>query len=240
MEDYRKNDNEEAGLRSEEVQEVMDRRPHWMCRWGMTLVGVLAALLVGAASLIDYADALQLPAAALTAELAAPLSAPQAGRIVVPPRGEGERVARGDTLALLHTAGDTLALRAPAAGRAYACDLFAPGDAVAAGERLLLVLRDPPRGFACRAYVTAAQRARLAEGLPAEVHAGAAVCRGTVTRIAPLPQPATGRYAVTLRFAAPTPAQALALLGDSVTVRIPLHDQSLLQAILRRQWFAPR
>ncbi len=229
------------GLRSEEVQEVMGRQAHWMCRWGMTLVAALCALLLGAACLIDYPDTLTLPVEVDRAALAADVTAPITGKVAIPLMADGSAVAADDTLCRLTAAvGGGAAACAPVAGWAYACDFFTPGQTVTAGTPLLIVVRHVTDSLDARAYVAADVRQRLAAGEQATLLVGTAVYEGRIAAIARLPRPTDGRFAVAFRFAPPIDAAGvLPLLQKGATVRIPVHDQTLLQAIVRKS-FLPR
>jgi len=46
-------------LRSEEVQEILSKVPHWMIRWGSVLFLILIALMLGLSWLIKYPDVLE-------------------------------------------------------------------------------------------------------------------------------------------------------------------------------------
>jgi len=49
-------ENKDIELRSEEVQDVLSRVPHWMIRWGISLVAVIVFLLIFFAWLVRYPD----------------------------------------------------------------------------------------------------------------------------------------------------------------------------------------
>ncbi len=48
-------------IRSEEVQEILDRIPNWTIRWGITLIFVLLLMALFLAWLIRYPDTIQGP-----------------------------------------------------------------------------------------------------------------------------------------------------------------------------------
>ncbi|WP_066755557.1 HlyD family secretion protein [Crocinitomix algicola] len=51
--------NNQGNIRSDEVQEIMSHVPHWMIRWGITVIFLLIALLIFISWFIKYPDVIQ-------------------------------------------------------------------------------------------------------------------------------------------------------------------------------------
>ena len=51
--------NNQENIRSDEVQEIMSHVPHWMIRWGITVIFLLIALLIFISWFIKYPDVIQ-------------------------------------------------------------------------------------------------------------------------------------------------------------------------------------
>ncbi len=88
-------------LRSEEVQEILTKVPHWMIRWGNLLILVLILLLLFLSWLIKYPDTIPAPAIVTTK---APLQkelANVSGKIQAILVKEGDTVPEGTPLAIL-------------------------------------------------------------------------------------------------------------------------------------------
>src|SRR5690606_40843515 len=52
-------EDKEIELRSEEVQDILTRVPHWMIRWGNVLILILVGLIFAFAWIIKYPDIVQ-------------------------------------------------------------------------------------------------------------------------------------------------------------------------------------
>lgn len=48
-------------LRSDEVQEIMNRVPVAIVRWGITIIAIILALLMGISALVDWPDLVEVP-----------------------------------------------------------------------------------------------------------------------------------------------------------------------------------
>lgn len=158
--------------RSEEVRELMGPVPGWTLRWGIALVGVLFALLLGGAWWFRYPDTLQAPCTLSPLRPPVAVVAPASGTVTERVSGavrDGLHAVRhGDTLCLLRLpASDTVAVTAPVAGRAESEPGLVPGLTVERGRRLFTVLPasedrgEPPL---CLLRVTAEQTAGLEVG----------------------------------------------------------------------------
>lgn len=88
-------------LRSEEVQEILTRVPHWMIRWGNVLIFILVLLLLFLSWLIKYPDVI--PAQALITTQIPPQKeyAKVSGKIEAILVDDGQMVPEGTPLAIL-------------------------------------------------------------------------------------------------------------------------------------------
>src|SRR5829696_7833823 len=69
------------GMHSEEVQDIMSRMPHWIVRWGTTLLFGLLLLLLAGAWVLRYPDVLVTGISITSASPPLKVVAPAGGRI---------------------------------------------------------------------------------------------------------------------------------------------------------------
>jgi hypothetical protein len=74
-------ENKEIELRSEEVQDILTRVPHWMIRWGSVVIFVLLAMLLFVSWLVKYPDIVSSQIVITTAVPPQKLVAKTSGRI---------------------------------------------------------------------------------------------------------------------------------------------------------------
>jgi len=91
---------------SEEAQAILGKAPSWVVRWGVTVVfAILAGILLGC-YFIRYPDQLTAPAVITTLNPPADLVARTEERIDTLCVADGQRVRRGDPVAVLHNSAD--------------------------------------------------------------------------------------------------------------------------------------
>lgn len=86
-------------LRSEEVQEIITRPPAWLIRWGITLVFLMLALLIGLSFLIRYPDFVEAKVLVTTADPTERIAARFSGQIETLFVKNGDKVGIGQPLA---------------------------------------------------------------------------------------------------------------------------------------------
>lgn len=92
---------EKLDLRNEEVEEILNRVPHWMIRWGNTLFLLLILLVLSMSWFIAYPEIIQTEAYLTTTNPAQKISAHITGRIDSMFVNNDEYVFRGENLALI-------------------------------------------------------------------------------------------------------------------------------------------
>ncbi|MDY8138193.1 HlyD family secretion protein [Aquimarina sp. 2201CG5-10] len=95
------NNIDDIQLRSEEVQEILTRVPHWMIRWGNLLILVLVILLLFLSWLIKYPDTIPAEAIVTTKTPLQKEIANLGGKIQAMLVKEGDTVPEGTPLAIL-------------------------------------------------------------------------------------------------------------------------------------------
>lgn len=91
---------------SEEVQAIMGKAPAWVVRWGITVVfAIFAGILLGC-YFVKYPDLIAAPAVITTLNPPADLMARAEERIDTLCVADGQRVRRGDPVAVLHSSAD--------------------------------------------------------------------------------------------------------------------------------------
>lgn len=87
--------------RSEEVQEIMSRVPHWMIRWGITLIFALILLFIGLCWMIKYPDVIKGTITISTDSPPVELNLEEGGFITDLRVKEGMNVKAGDKLMVI-------------------------------------------------------------------------------------------------------------------------------------------
>ena len=96
--DGKKRNEPPVELRSPAVQEIFGRPPRWIVRWGITVTGLVVAVMVAGSALLKFPDVVGSSITVTTWNLPAHVTARVTGRIDSLFVGEGEAVAAGDVL----------------------------------------------------------------------------------------------------------------------------------------------
>ncbi|MEA4919215.1 HlyD family secretion protein [Proteiniphilum sp.] len=94
-------------LRSEEVQEVMSRVPPWILRRGITVLFIIVLLLLAGSWFFKYPDVIQAEITVTSLEPPASVVARFTGKIDTIYVGNGQRVLRGEPLAVIRNPANT-------------------------------------------------------------------------------------------------------------------------------------
>lgn len=97
---------EDIELRSEEVQEILTKVPHWMLRWGISLIAIIVFLLLFFSWLIKYPDLVVAEALLTTKTPPERIYARTTGRIDSIFIANNATVVKGQSLATLESAAD--------------------------------------------------------------------------------------------------------------------------------------
>ena len=110
---HRQNHQFDVEIRSDEVQEVLAKMPHWMIRWGLTVIFTIVVLAITMSWFVKYPDTVTARVFLTTEVPPSKIIAQSTGRIDLNVQN-GEFVSAGDTLAVLKNAAvthDVLLLR---------------------------------------------------------------------------------------------------------------------------------
>jgi len=97
---------DELNLRSEDVQDILTRMPHWMIRWGSTVICIIFGLLLIISWLIKYPDIISAPITITTNIPPERLVAHSSGKIEAILVQDRSIVNRGMPLAIIENAAD--------------------------------------------------------------------------------------------------------------------------------------
>ena len=92
---------EEIEIRSDEVQEILSHVPHWMIRWGISLIFVLIVMLLGLAWIIRYPEMVDGSVTITTEKAPIKLTAQGNGLLKKLHVQDGDVVTEGQVVALL-------------------------------------------------------------------------------------------------------------------------------------------
>lgn len=88
---------------SDEVQEIMARSPHWLLRWGITVVAVILGVLLLVSWMIHYPDVIPAPITLTGANPPVEIVARQSGHLQELRVGPNAAVRQGDILAIIES-----------------------------------------------------------------------------------------------------------------------------------------
>lgn len=92
-------ENKEIEIRSDEVQEILSHVPHWMIRWGITLIFLLILMVLGLSYIIKYPDVVKANAIVTTEQPPLRLVNKVSGQIIKLRLADGAQVHAGDVIA---------------------------------------------------------------------------------------------------------------------------------------------
>lgn len=92
-------ENKEIEIRSDEVQEILSHVPHWMIRWGITLIFLLILMVLGLSYIIKYPDVVAANAIVTTEQPPLRLVNKVSGQIITLRVKDGAQVQAGDVIA---------------------------------------------------------------------------------------------------------------------------------------------
>lgn len=92
-------ENQEIEIRSDEVQEILSHVPHWMIRWGITLIFLLILMVLGLSYIIKYPDVVSANAIVTTEQPPLRLVNKVSGQIIKLRMKDGAKVQAGEVIA---------------------------------------------------------------------------------------------------------------------------------------------
>ena len=93
------NRHEEIELRSEEVQEILGRIPHWIIRWGITVIFLTMAVILAGSWFFQYPDIIESSLVVTTTHPPASIVARTNGKLDRLFVEDQQQVKQGDVLA---------------------------------------------------------------------------------------------------------------------------------------------
>ena len=182
--------------RSEEVQEIMGRPPHWTLKWGLILLVMLVAALAALAYAVRYPVTVRVRLSASEAEKTICVKTESAQRLLSVNVHNGQQVLSGDTLAHAvcaeHGTPQCITLQAPADGVVSFAYERAEGMSFKAGETLFLLQRPSDASHAAgrfHGFLTPVDARRVKPGmkvrlLPSATMASEVSRQATVANVA--------------------------------------------------------
>jgi HlyD family secretion protein len=93
-------------LRSDEVQEIMGKTPHWLLRWGTTVVLLVILVLLGLSWFVQYPDIVKGRVTIMTENPPIPLVARSSGQVEELFVEDGDSVAQGELIGVIQSPAD--------------------------------------------------------------------------------------------------------------------------------------
>ena len=98
-------------LRSEEFQEILGSVPHWILRWGVTLLAVIVAILLAGSAIVKYPDVIPSQATLTSSVPPASVAARATGKLKELYVNDNQEVKAGDYLAVIDNPAKTEDIR---------------------------------------------------------------------------------------------------------------------------------
>lgn len=101
-----KNEADRIELRSDEVQEIMGKTPHWLIRWGSTVILLVILVLLGLSWFVQYPDIVKGRVTIMTENPPIPLVARSSGQVEALFVKDGDSVIQGDLIGVIQSPAD--------------------------------------------------------------------------------------------------------------------------------------
>ncbi len=163
--------SDDSLLRSEELDEIIGRPPHWLIRWGISLFLLFALLILALCWFIHYPEFIATPVQVVGDHPPAPVAMPQTGAVRRVLIKEGARVDKGDTLFTWTATGRQKeeAVLSPASGNV---EFVAPviTSKIFPQFKVVIYISAVNYGFQLFSYVDAGQAAKIKIGSHAIIY----------------------------------------------------------------------
>lgn len=217
---------------STEVQELMGKIPPAILRLGITFIFILIVISLLLCSITKVPLTTTFSLKLSNVNVLKEIKTERSGIIVedVPAK---RVVHRGDTLLLLvdryGMMGDTICIRAPISGIAYACVPFKKEDFVEKGASLLFIvdsIKNKIEGIGC---VNIEQKHLMGEIMKVETHLNGQTLQGKVVSIARYMNPLNDTYAVKLEFDYPKEMETEIVWNTHAKGKVTFKGQTIMK-----------
>lgn len=157
-------DKPAIGLRSEAVQEILGRVPHWMIRWGNTLIFTLVGGVFVMSYFIKYPSSITATVLVTTANPTQNMYAPTTGNLSDVMVKDGQIVEKNELLATLSKNETEESIRASSSGQVHFVDFWKTGFTVKKGDLMFRIVPTEYGSFIGRLKIPQQLRMKIDEG----------------------------------------------------------------------------
>lgn len=217
---------------STEVQELMGKIPPVILRLGITFIFILIVVSLFLCSITKVPLTTKFSLKLSNVNVLKEVKTERSGYIVgnVPAK---RIVHRGDTLLLLvdryGVVGDTICIRTPISGIAYACIPFTREDFVEKGASLFFIvdsIKNKIEGIGC---INIEQKHLMGEIMKVETHLNGQILQGKVVSIARYVNPLNDTYAVKLEFDYPKEMETELVWNSHAEGKVTFKGQTVMK-----------
>lgn len=226
--------------RSDEVQEVLGHVPHWIVRWGITIIAVISLFFIIGSYFFRYQEKISAEISIVSVPPAVYLTPSHSGVLTQVYVSNGEHVKQQQKLASISTRleGDSALIESPIEGAVNFLSDCSYGGVVSDNSPLFVVIPSYVSNYRGVMHLSSEEICRVRKGMtvrlnPNEQDTQSSVREGTVGSISTYPD-ANGRYLVEVEFdGQSTPPTSLQNKIAPTHAEIILCSKSLLENLLQ-------
>lgn len=222
-------------LRSEEVQELMDKNPSTILRVGLSAILVFIIIILIASNYVKYPDTISFPIIVRNINNIAEVKAAKSGQLLEL-RIEHRHVCKDDTLAKIVGKSngklDTLSITAPFSGIVFPCDEFQYSNYIEKNTPLCVVVDSIKDKINAKAYVTGSLKSNISKGMVIETTLNNNPLVGKVIYIADYANPYKGTYTISTEFETPKELRGTVFWNAHTNAKIKIMGASVFDKFL--------
>lgn len=151
-------------LRSEAVQEILGRVPHWMIRWGNSVISILVIGVLFLSYIIKYPNTITAEVLVTTSNPTQNTYAPTTGNLSSVMVKDGQIVEKNELLATLSVDETDESIRAYSAGHVYFVNFWKTGFQVEKGDLMFRIIPTEYGSFIGRLKIPNRLKTKIEEG----------------------------------------------------------------------------
>jgi hypothetical protein len=217
-------------LRSEEVQELMGKKPPLILRAGIyTILGIILLLCI-ASHFVIYPEIISIPVGVRNVTYMKEITATASGTLFYFDSRNRE-VCVGDTLAKIlvykYNGVDTACVRSPYPGVIYTYDVFQKNEFVTKNSTLCFLTDSISRRLTAKAFISRDIKGKIQSGMAAESSINDVAIHGKIVSITECASPINGLYTVIIIFDTPKELSTSVIWNIQANARIKIKERSL-------------